>query len=98
MTFTQTMTVQADRAESLTDLLDGWHQEQNGTAPGYKAARLLADQDQPGRFLIEVDFSSEADAERNNARPETQAWADKLRSVAQSEPEYRNFTVAYSTR
>lgn len=98
MTFTQTMSVQADRVESLADLLDGWHHEQDGTAPGYLGARLLADQDQPGSFLIEVDFASKSDAEKNNTRPETQAWADKLRSVAQGEPGYHNYIVAYSTR
>lgn len=97
MAFTQTVTVHADRAETLADLIESWHRAQNGVAPGYEGARLLADQDEPGRFLIEVDFASKRDAERNNDRPETQAWADKLQGVAQGQPEYHNFTVAYST-
>jgi quinol monooxygenase YgiN len=97
MTFTQTMTVHAPAAEPLADLLDGWHREQQGSAPGYRGARLLADEDTPGRFVIEVDFSSEKEASANNERSETQAWAEKLGSLAQGTPEYSNFTVAFET-
>ena len=97
MAFTQTVTVQADAAEPLADLLDGWHREQRGVAPGYEWARLLADEDRSGRYLIEVHFSSRSEAQENNNRGETQAWAEKLRALAHGEPEYRNFSVAYTT-
>ncbi len=98
MAFTQTMTVQARSAQALADLLDGWHREQQGSAPGYERARLLADRDEPGRFVIEVDFSSEEEARRNNARSETRAWAEKLTGLAEGEPEYRNYEVAHRTQ
>ena len=98
MAFTQTMTVQADSAEALANLLEGWHRDQRGVAPGYESARLLADRDRPGHYLIEVDFTSEEEAQRNDARSETQEWASKLQQAAQSQPEYRNFQVAYATR
>lgn len=98
MVFTQTMTVQAGSAQPLVDLLEGWHREQAGVAPGYRAARVLADKDRPGRYVVAVDFASAAEAERNNARPDTQAWAQQLAGLAQSEPEYRNYELAYTTR
>lgn len=98
MAFTQTMTVQTGSAEPLAELLEGWHRDQSGVAPGYQGARLLADQDRPGRYIIEVDFSSEEAAQQNNARPETAAWAEKLKGLAQGEPEYRNFEVSYTSR
>jgi quinol monooxygenase YgiN len=97
MAFTQTMTVQAGSAEPLADLLVGWHRDQQGVAPGYEGARLLADRDQPGRYVIEVQFASEAEARRNNDRPETRAWADKLQGLTDGQPEYHNFEVAYRT-
>jgi quinol monooxygenase YgiN len=90
MTFTQTMTLQADSAEALAGLLEDWHRDQHGVAPGYEGARLLADIDEAGRYVIEVDFASEAKAQENSNRPETQAWADKLRGLAQGQLEYRN--------
>lgn len=98
MAFTQTMTVETDSAESLVDLLEDWHRVQHGVAPGYQGARLLADQDRPGRYVIEVDFSSEDEAQDNNSRPETQSWAEKLQELAQGQPEYHNLEVAYTTR
>jgi quinol monooxygenase YgiN len=97
MAFTQSMTVRAASADPLADLLDSWHGEQHGTAPGYQGSRLLADQEQPGRFVIEVDFSDKEDADKNNKRPETQAWADKLRGLVQGEPEYHNYEVIHRT-
>lgn len=97
MTFTQTLTVQADSPEPLAELLDGWHRDQAGAAPGYRGARVLADRDRPGRYVLEVEFSSEEEAQTNSARPETQAWAQKLQGVAQSEPVYNNYEVTYTT-
>ena len=97
MTFTQTMTVQTSSPQTLSDLLDGWHREQAGVAPGYQGARVLADKDQRGRYVIEVDFSSEEEARRNNDRPETAAWAEKLREVADGEPAYANYEVVHTT-
>lgn len=97
MGFTQTMIVQAASAEALVELIDGWHREQAGVAPGYQGARVLADQDAPGRYLIEVDFSSEDEAQENNARSETQRWAERLQEVAERTPEYHNYEVAHTT-
>lgn len=82
--------------EPLADLLEGWHREQAGVAPGYQAARLLTDQDHPGRYVVEVHFSSHDEAQQNNARPETHAWAQSLRGLAQEEPTYHNYEVAYT--
>jgi quinol monooxygenase YgiN len=98
MAFTQTITVRADSADSLEALLESWDRDQRETAPGYQAARLLADEDQPGRYVIEVDFASRDEARQNNTRAETQAWADKLKGEIQGPPEYGNFSVAYTSR
>ncbi len=97
MGFTQTMTVQAPSAEDLATLIDSWHRDQDGVAPGYQGARVLADEDRPGTFVLEVEFSSKAEAERNSARPETQAWAERLQGVATGTPEYHNYEVAHET-
>lgn len=81
MAFTQLITVTGADEQALHDHLAAWDSEQSGVAPGYLGARILADDANPGRHLIEVDFTSEDDARRNNDRQETKAWAEKLGSL-----------------
>jgi quinol monooxygenase YgiN len=97
MSFTQVMTVTSHDPDGLRDLLAGWHDEQFGTAPGYQGARLLEDRGHPGRWVIEVDFSSYDDAERNNGRPETQAWAEELRGLIVDDVDYQDYDVVFES-
>lgn len=97
MSFTQILTVDGADEQALHDHVAGWDAEQAGVAPGYLGARVLADTDQSGRYLIEVDFSSEEEAHRNDDRPETAAWAEKLRGLVDSEPAYRNLRQVCTT-
>ena len=98
MAFTQIVEVDGVSDEqALHQLMVDWDSAQSGVAPGYLGCRVLADQDAPGRYLVEVDFSSEEEAKRNNDRPETEAWADNLRKLAQGTPTYRNLGQVCST-
>jgi quinol monooxygenase YgiN len=98
MSYTQIIEIDAaGDAEGLQDLLAGWDAEQRGVAPGYIGARLLADAATAGRYLIEVDFTSQEEADRNNGREETAAWASTLRELARGEPTYRDFEQVYAT-
>ncbi len=91
MRFTQTIAVRASDARALGDMMSEWHEAEAGVAPGYLGSRLLADRDQPGRYLVVVDFSSAEEAEENNNRPETQEWAGKLMALTDGEPEFGNY-------
>jgi quinol monooxygenase YgiN len=82
--------VRSTRERELHDLARTWHVEQRGVAPGYEGLRILADRDDPTRFFIVVDFASEEQANQNNDRPETQAWATKLRTLTTAEPVYHS--------
>lgn len=98
MTFTQIIEVTGVEDENaLQEHVSRWHAEQFGAAPGYLGARVLADKDATGQYLIEVDFSSEEEAARNNDREETAAWAARTRELAGSEPVHRNLRRVYST-
>lgn len=97
MGFTQTITVRASDVEPLRQLIDGWHQDQHGVAPGYERSRILADRGRADHWVVEVDFSSEEEAQRNNDRPETQTWANDLRELAEGEPEYHDYDVVFAT-
>jgi len=96
MGFTQTMTVRAADGKALTDLMSSWHSAEAGSAPGYIGSRLLADRDDPGRFMVVVDFSSFEEAEANNARAETQEWAGRLQAASQGEPEFGNWDAIHT--
>jgi quinol monooxygenase YgiN len=90
MQFTQVIDVEAGDANAVAQQLAAWHAEQHGVAPGYQGYRLLLDRDEPRHCVILVDFTSFEEAQANNERPETQAWAAKLRELAGSEPRFLN--------
>ena len=92
MSFTQVIEVKTDDQQAVADHLAAWHAEQQGVAPGYLGYRLLADRDQSGQCAVIVDFSSAEEAQANNARPETQAWASKLQELV-SATQFRDCTT-----
>jgi hypothetical protein len=67
--------------QALHEHVAAWDSEQAGIAPGYLGARVLADQATPGRYVIEVDFSSQEQAAENSERDVTGAWATELREL-----------------
>jgi quinol monooxygenase YgiN len=97
MTFIQTIEVEARDVGALRDHVAAWHAEQAGIAPGYVGSRVLADLGAPGRYVIEAEFRSPVEAEQNNDRPETSAWAAKLADLVTSAPAYRSFELAFRT-
>lgn len=93
MTFVQTIDLEAVDRAALADHLAAWHSDQHGVAPGYEGYRLLADRDRADHFTIVVEFSSADEAEANNGRPETAAWAAKLSELAATAPSFTSFDV-----
>lgn len=72
-------------------------EERAERAPVFLGARVLVDQDTPGRHLLLVDFSSQEEAEANSDREATSNWAAGLRDLAGGEPTFRNLGLVYST-
>lgn len=97
MAFTQIITIDGADEQALHDHVAAWDAEQGDAAPGYQGVRVLADQQHPGRHLVQVDFDSEDSAQRNNDRAETQAWAEQLRELAGGEPSYRDLREVCTT-
>lgn len=95
--FVQIIEVQTEDIGPLQGHVEEWHRLQSGAAPGYRSTRVLADGERPGTYLLEVAFSSEEEAKKNNDRPETARWADRARSLVDGEPSYRNLTVVCDT-
>ncbi len=105
MNFTQTIAVRSDNPQALVDMLAEWDEQQAGAdVMGYMGTHLLADRERPGHYLIVAEFgvvdpgvSAYDEAIRNNERPETMAWAEKLLSVIDGEPVYGQFDELYRT-
>ena len=103
--FSQTIAVRSGDPAAIIALLEQWDREQASTdIMGYMGVRLLADRENPGRFLIIADFGvvdpdvpAADEAARNNERPETQAWAARLRELVDGEPEYHHYDELYRT-
>lgn len=97
MSFVQTIDIETDDIQPVRDHVNQWHSEQAGVAPGYQGARILADADQPGRYVIEVEFTSKDDADANNDRSETAAWAEKLQELVDGSPTFGNHALVCTT-
>ncbi len=103
--FSQTITVHCDDPGPIIELLQEWDQEQAAAdIMGYMGLRVLADREEPGRYVIIADFgvvdpavSAASEAQRNNERPETQATAARMRKLVNGEPEYHHYDELYRT-
>lgn len=97
MGFVQTIAIRTPQIDAVEDLLDDWHKDQAGVAPGYLFSRVLADRDDEGRYVIIVDFESAELAAENNDRPETGAWAESLATMIEGDAEFVQYDEVHRT-
>jgi hypothetical protein len=103
--FSQTISVRCADPDRIIELLREWDLVQaTGDLTGYMGTRVLADREHPGRYVIIADFGvidpdvpAAEEANRNNDRPETQAFAARLRDLVDGEPEFHHFDELYRT-
>lgn len=87
MRFTQHIVFYAENDDDVLKLVT----ERDGSdAPGLVGGRVLRFRDKPGRYVIQADFESWDASAANNDRPETQEWAERLRTIAQGEIKWEN--------
>jgi hypothetical protein len=105
LNFSQTITMYADDPAPIIELLKEWDRNQaSADIMGYMGIRLLADREEPRRYVIIADFGvvdpdvpAADEAQRNNERPETQASADRMREFIDGEPEWHHYDELYRT-
>ncbi|MGZ4754231.1 MAG: hypothetical protein ACXWA9_04970 [Acidimicrobiia bacterium] len=103
--FTQTISVRCSDPQALVALLAEWDEEQAvADVMGYMGTHVLADRERLGYYLIVAEFGvldpnvpAADEALRNNARPETKAFAAKLVELIEGEPEYHHYDELYRT-
>jgi hypothetical protein len=103
--FSQTITFRCEDPAPIIALLEQWDRDQaHADIMGYMGIRLLADREEPGRYVIVADFgvvdpdvSAAEEAQRNNERPETQATSARIRELVIGEPEFHDYDELYRT-
>lgn len=103
--FTQTMTVRCRDRAALLEQAEAWDvQQANADIMGYIGGRVLADRQDPDRYVIVAEFgvvdpdvSAADEARRNNERPETQAAAVRLRAILDADIEFLEYDEVYRT-
>jgi len=66
--------------------------EEASRFPGYLSAELIPPESSQGEYQILQRFASEEDLERWNVSKERAIWHERLRPVADGDPEYRLLT------
>ena len=93
------MTVRCSDRAKLLELAEAWDvQQADSDIAGYRGGRVLADRNDPNRYLIIADFamidpdvSAAYEALRNNERPETQASTARLREILDDDIEFHDY-------
>lgn len=92
MTFMQVIEFRTKRIDEYNNALDEWLE----ATKGKRAARggvLAKDRDATDTYLQIVEFPSYEEAMANSDLPETSQYADKLASVCDGPPTFRNLDV-----
>jgi hypothetical protein len=103
--FTQVISFRSDQPETLIALAREWDALQaSEDVMGFMEARILADRDDPGRYVMIADFgevdpnlTAAQEAFLNNERPQTQQFAERFRAVTVGEPEWHHYDEIYRT-
>ena len=105
LNFAQTMTFRSGHPEALVALAREWDALQaSQEVMGFMETRILADRDDPGRYVMIADFgvvdpevSAAQEAFLNNERPQTREFARRFRAVLAGEPEWHHYDELYRT-
>lgn len=96
MPFVQVIEYETDRPDEIRALGEEWGREQ--PTQGLPRLIMAEDRDNPGHFIMVAEFDSYEQAMANSDRPETGAYADRMRRLAKAEPRYVNLDVTYQER
>ena len=104
--FSQTITFHSDQPDVMVALAKEWDALQaSQDIMGYAGIRILADRDNPGRYVMIADFAvidpditAAQEAFINNDRAQTQEYAEKFRAISDGEPEWHHYDELYSTQ
>lgn len=92
MPFLQTVEYETDRPDEIRELMAEWARQRR-PSPGPSRLTFAEDRDRPGHLMVVAEFDSYEQAMEHSARPETSAYAERLRRLASGEPRYVNLEI-----
>ena len=103
--FTQGIKFKCKDPDALVEMIKEYDADRASVdISGFIGARLLADRDVPGQYIMMADFAevdgdltAVQEAERNNERNEAGGWITKFRSIVDEEPEWSHYDELYRT-
>jgi hypothetical protein len=103
--FTQTITFRTDRPDELLAIAREWDALQaRHELMGYMEVRVLADRDEPGKYVLVNDFgvvdpslTAAQEAFLNNEREQTQDFANRIGALVQGTAEWHHYDELYRT-
>ena len=91
--FIQIIEFDTDKLDEMRKLDEQYEKDTKGRSTDTRAI-VCRDRDKPGHYFAIVEFASHEDAEKNDALPETQAFAEQMMKISKN-PEFHNLDVQY---
>lgn len=92
MTFIQVIEYKTDHLKELDAAMDEWLAMSAGKRTAVHGTQSR-DRDRPNTYVSIVEFPSYEEAMANSGRPETNAFAEKMKQLCDEPPTYRNLEV-----
>lgn len=92
MGFVQIIEFRTSRPDEVVALGEKWMEETQGRNTLVREL-VGADRDEPGRYMLIVEFDSYEAAMQNSALPETQKVATTMAELCDGPPSFRNLDV-----
>jgi quinol monooxygenase YgiN len=91
--FVQIIQWKTSRIDELERLSDEFRASRGDRGGGPTRVLILGDKDQPNTYYTVAEFASAEEAEQNNDRPETSAFAAKMMELCDGPPTFHNTEV-----
>jgi hypothetical protein len=92
MAFVQIIEIETTRPDEVEALVGEWRAKTEGTRKAQRGT-FTKDRDRPDTYVQIVEFPSYEDAMANSELPETSFFAEKLRTLCDGPPRFRNLDV-----
>ncbi len=97
MKFVQIIDFETDRIEEMRALAEDSEKRLAGREGGPTHRLVLKDRNQPGRYLVVIEFDSYEDAMRNSEDPETTKFAEQMAALCTRPPSFTDCDVQEMT-
>jgi quinol monooxygenase YgiN len=92
MKFVQIVEFKTSKIDEIRALQEEYRAATEGKRTATRAM-VCADRDNPGTYLVVIEFPSYEDAQKNNELPETQKFAAEEMKLADGPPTFRNLDL-----